>query len=87
MKGLRKYGYYEIANELRQKTLDAVNKWYTKTGSIFEFYDPENKTSPFACERIGKPVFPPDWRKHPHSVCDFNWSACFTLLLIQNENF
>jgi len=87
MKGLRNYGYDDYANEIKQKTLEVVNKWYKKTGSIFEFYDPEDQLSPFACERIGKPVNPPDWRKHPHSVCDFNWSACFTLLLIQNENF
>ena len=87
MKGLRRYGYNQYADELKQKTLDAVNKWYKKTGSIFEFYDPEDKLSPFECDRLGKPVSPPDWRKHPHSVCDFNWSACFTLLLIQDENF
>ena len=84
-RGLKKYGYNELADELIAKILDAVNKWYKKTGSIYEFYDPENKIPPYQCERKGKPITPPDWRKHVHSISDYNWSACFTLLFIQNE--
>lgn len=85
VKGLREYGYDEIAEELKQKTLDFVDKWYKKTGVIFEYYDPENKLSPFECDRLGKPAYPPDWRKSVHPISDFNWSSCFTLLFIQDE--
>ena len=86
-RGLTDYGYCDVAERLRNKTLQAVNEWYEKTGSIFEFYDPENKTSPFECERKGPPVSPPDWRKHMHSISDYNWSACFTMLFIQREYY
>ncbi len=85
IRGLKKYGYDEIAEELKNKTLEAVNKWYKKTGVIYEFFDSRDEVYPYECERKGKPTTPPDWRKHVHSISDFNWSACFTLMLIQNE--
>lgn len=85
IKGLKNYGYDDVAEELKRKTLEMVNKWYKKTGAIFEFFAPEGETAPYECERKGKPSTPPDWRKHIHSIVDFNWSACFTLLFIQDE--
>lgn len=85
IKGLQNYGYGELAETLRIKTLETVEKWYKQTGAIFEFYDPEDKLLPYLCERKGKNGYPPDWRKHVHSIIDYNWSACFTLLFIQNE--
>ena len=85
IKGLYKYGYNELAEELKMKTLDAVYKWYKKTGVIYEFYDSKDEIYPYQCERKGKPTTPPDWRKHVHSISDFNWSSCFTLLFIQDE--
>ena len=80
--GLRKYGRMDIADELRRKTLEAVNKWYEVTGNIFEFYDPDNKVNPFHLKRKGIPPVEPDYRVHIHAITDYNWSACFTELLI-----
>lgn len=85
MKGLYKYGYSDLAKTLKEKTLQTVYKWYKKTGVIYEFYDSQDKIYPYQCERKGLPVTPPDWRKHVHSISDFNWSSCFTLLFIQDE--
>lgn len=85
IKGLLNYGYDDLAYELKEKTLAAVNKWYKKTGAIFEFFDSADEVIPYKCERKGKPTTPPDWRKHVHSIIDFNWSACFTLMFIQND--
>ena len=85
VKGLHRYGYVDLAEELKTKTLEAVNKWYKKTGVIYEFYDSKDAIYPYECERKGKPITPPDWRKHVHSISDFNWSSCFTLMFIQNE--
>lgn len=85
--GLYRYGFNKEADELRNKTLETVNKWYKKTGSIFEFYDPKDEVSPFMCARKGAPLKHPDYRKHVHSISDYNWSACFTLLLIQRKIF
>lgn len=87
MMGLRKYGYNDVAEELKNKTLETVLKWYKKTGTIFEFYDSRDEVYPYQCERKGKPSSPPDWRKHVHSIVDFHWSSCFTMLMIQNEMY
>ena len=80
--GLRKYGYTDIAEELREKTLASVNKWYEKTGNIFEFYDADDKICPFNLKRKGEQPPKPDYRLHVHSITDYNWSACFIELLI-----
>ncbi len=80
--GLRKYGYTKIAEELREKTLSAVNKWYEQTGNIFEFYDADDEICPFHLKRKGEQPEKPDYRVHVHSISDYNWSACFIELLI-----
>ncbi len=80
--GLRKYGYTEIAEELRRRVLDSVNKWYEKTGTVFEFYDADDKISPFYLKRKGECLDTPDYREHIHSISDYNWTACFVSLLI-----
>ncbi len=85
IKGLKNYGYDDLADELLNKTLEMVNKWYKKTGTIFEFYDAEDKVAPYHCDRKGKQPKTPDWRKHVHSIADYNWSACFTIMFIQKE--
>lgn len=80
--GLRKYGYYEIAEELRTRTLNAILKWYEETGNVFEFYDADDSVNPFYLKRKGEQPEKPDYRKHVHSISDYNWSACFTTLMI-----
>lgn len=85
IKGLKNYGYDDLADELLRKTLEMINKWYKKTGTIFEFYDPNDKVAPYRCDRKGKARKVPDWRKQVHPIVDYNWSACFTLMFIQGE--
>ena len=85
IKGLKQYGFKKEADEVRNRTLEMIDKWYKKTGVVFEFYDPEDQISPFYCERKGKQPKVPDYRKHVHSIADFNWSCCFAMLLIQGD--
>lgn len=80
--GLRRYGYLKEAEELRRRVLDSVNKWYEETGTVFEFYDADNKISPFMLIRKGKVLEVPNYREHVHSISDYNWTACFVTLLI-----
>jgi putative isomerase len=80
--GLRKYGYADLAEELRRRTLESVNKWYQQTGSIFEFYDADDQICPFQLKRKGMQRMEPDYREHIHAITDYNWSACFIELLI-----
>ncbi len=81
-RGLRRSGFDELAKTLREKTLESVNRWFEQTGEIFEFYDPMDQTEPWYLERKGKQPPEPDYRILYHSITDFNWSACFTLLML-----
>ena len=81
--GLRRYGYETEAAELRSRVLASVNRWYLRHGTVFEFYDADDRISPFELKRKGPPVLPPDWRKHMHSITDYHWSACFTRLFLE----
>ena len=83
--GLRKYGYNELAAEIRDKTLGAVQKWYNEGGSIYEFYDINNKINPTLLTRKAVTQTEPDWRKHMHAICDYGWSAAVTALLISER--
>ena len=82
IKGLRNYGFDEEADELREKTLAAVLHWFEETGAVFEFYDPEGKVVSWKMQRKGEQPDPPDYRKKLHAITDYNWSACFVLLMI-----
>jgi hypothetical protein len=84
LRGLYRYGHKEVADELRERTLSAVLKWYRETGNLFEFYDADDEVCPFYLNRKGKQPEKPDYRVHVHAITDYNWSACFTLLMLQN---
>lgn len=83
VKGLRNYGFFEEAESLKELTLKTVNEWYQKTGNIFEFYDCENSINPFHLKRKGIPPQKPDFLQHVHSITDYNWTASFIMMLIQ----
>ena len=83
--GLQQYGFDALARELRETTLRSVNRWFEETGCVFEFYDALDKTEPWHLERKGPQPKEPDCRIHYHSITDFNWSACFTLLMIEGQ--
>ena len=85
IEGLRNYGLNELADLIKEKTLDNIIKYFDKTGCIFEFYDPENKLIPWKMNRKGEQPPVPDFRIRYHSISDFNWSACFTLLMILDK--
>lgn len=82
MIGLKKYGFFEVLDELCDRTLSGVYKWYEKTGNIFEFYDADDEVNPFMLNRKGPALKIPDYRAHVHSITDYNWSASITMLLI-----
>lgn len=82
--GLRRYGYHALADAIKNQTLQSVNRWFETQGGIFEFYDAQDETSPLLLNRKGPQPSVPDYRLHYHAISDFNWSACFTMLMIQN---
>lgn len=51
--GLKRYGFEDVADELRRRSLRGIQYWYEETGGIFEYYDPERETHPFWLHRKG----------------------------------
>ena len=82
--GLRRYGFDDEAQRLLERTLQCVDRWFRETGNVFEFYDAEDVTAPWRLNRKGPQPPVPDYRIRMHAITDFNWSACFTLLMIQD---
>ena len=82
--GLRRYGFDDEAQRLLERTLQSVDRWFRETGNVFEFYDAEDETAPWRLNRKGPQPPAPDYRIRMHAITDFNWSACFTLLMIQD---
>ena len=82
IKGLRDYGYGDFADELKTKTLDTVNLWYKRTGTVFEFYDSENSIPPFCFNRKGVVHEPYDFRVKYQTIRDYGWSITLTFDLL-----
>lgn len=77
-KGLMKYGFKKTATGLLLKTKNAVEKWYGEKGSIFEFYDPDNKIPPRDLPRK-------DWlgtRGWTRTITDYQWSAAIYVAIL-----
>ena len=81
-KGLAEYGYVEISDEIINKTLETVNTWYHRTGTIYEFYDSENLIPPSCFNRKGQVFEPYDFRIKYQTIRDYGWSTTLTFDLL-----
>ena len=73
-KGLADYGYHELSKKIKDTTLDVINEWYNRTGTVYEFYDSENRIPPFCFNRKGQVAEPYDFRLKYQSIRDYGWS-------------
>lgn len=78
-KGLAEYGHTLLSQKIKEKTLSIINEWYNRTGTVYEFYDSENRTPPFCFNRKGAVVEPYDFRIKYQSIRDYGWSITLTL--------
>lgn len=74
MKGLAEYGHNDPAEEIRNKTVSIIDEWYKRTGTVYEFYDSENKIPPFCFNRKGDVFEPYDFRVKYQTIRDYGWS-------------
>lgn len=81
-KGLYCYGYNALADRIREKTIEVVNEWYEKNGTIYEFYDCENKKAPSTLRRKGDAVEPYNMRVRCQTIRDYGWSCTLTCDMI-----
>ncbi|HIE50323.1 MAG TPA: hypothetical protein EYP85_01070 [Armatimonadetes bacterium] len=72
--GLDRYGFTALARELRQRTVEEIARWYERTGTVWEFYDPEGEASPADLPRKGT----------CGAIRDYGWSAAlFVQMLLE----
>lgn len=72
VRGLQACGQDDAAARLRRGTMAAIEGWYERCGTIYEFYDPFDAVAPHAMPRKG----PNDPSSPYHQVIhDFGWSA------------
>lgn len=83
--GLEDYGYIELANEIREKTLDMITKQYFKDGIVYEFYDPLGEREPRELNRKGPAIEPYDYRIRFQSIRDFGWSCTLYPAMIMDQ--
>ena len=72
--GLAEYSYKELSEKIKNKTLEVINEWYKRSGTVFEFYDSENRIPPFCFNRKGEVVEPYDFRVKYQTIRDYGWS-------------
>ena len=72
--GLAEFGYAALSDEIQAKTLEVINEWYNRTGTVYEFYDSENRIPPYCFNRKGAVVEPYDFRVKYQSIRDYGWS-------------
>lgn len=83
--GLRDYGYTDLSEKIKDKSLDIINEWYKRTGTVYEFYDSENKTPPFCFNRKGEIVEPYDFRVKYQTIRDYGWSITLAFDMLNDK--
>lgn len=76
--GLSDYGFEAFSEKIKNTTLDFVNLWYNRTGTVFEFYDSENLIPPYCFNRKGEIFEPYDFGVKYQSIRDYGWSVTLT---------
>ena len=73
--GLNRYGENALADEIIDKTVFHMNKWYEETGTIFEFYDSVSMKTPKVLNRKGVFFEPYGFEMRMQSIRDYGWSC------------
>lgn len=80
--GLKEYGYQQLAAEIIGKTIEAISFWYGHDGTIYEFYDCQDRVSPARLNRKGSPVEPYDFRIKMQNIRDYGWSSALFVAMV-----
>jgi neutral trehalase len=75
--GFTRCGRPDVAEHIRRRTLDVMQRWQTERGCIFEFYDDDDQVPPPDLPRKGKNA--PEIHPYHQVMHDFGWSATLAL--------
>ncbi len=83
--GFRAYGYDDLSRKIREKTLSVINEWYKHTGTVYEFYDSENRIPPSCFNRKGEVFEPYDFRVKYQTIRDYGWSVTLAFDMLNEK--
>lgn len=72
-RGFSASGRTDLARKLCEHTMDEIERWYVRLGSLFEFYDEFGKVPPDQLPRKGRLEAMSAFHQGVH---DFGWTAC-----------
>jgi putative isomerase len=78
--GLERYGYHDLAAEIRDRTLAEVDRWYQALGCLYEYYDCRGQAPPPQLNRKGAPGSAGG--AGFGVIADYNWTAAWTALML-----
>ena len=85
-KGLYNYGFKSEADEIIEKTIAVMSKWYKNDGVIYEYYDSSDVLSPSRLNRKGHAVFPYMPHIKMQTIKDYGWSCALAIdMIISNR--
>ncbi len=85
IKGLREYGYIGLADEIKEKTINAITFWYEHDGTVYEYYDALNRKSPRKLNRKGPCIEPYSFEIRYQSIRDYGWTCSVFADLIMEK--
>ncbi len=74
--GLRRYGYHALADELRQRTIDELVRWFEATGTLWEYYDSAAVRSPADLPR----------GRRTGALPEYAWTAASLVMLLEEPS-
>jgi len=77
--GLDRSGFAAEANEIRQRSIDVIHKWYRHTGCTYEFYDCEDRIPPLAMDRKSRSAYADGLT----NISDYHWTAAMFVAMCQ----
>jgi neutral trehalase len=77
-RGLDRYGYSDLARDLRQRPLAEIERWYLRYGSVFEFFD----GTPPPPNLIRKGRTAPEFCPLHQVIHDYGWTAALYVDLV-----
>lgn len=83
IEGLKNYGFNDIADKLKKRTIEEISHWQTIDGVTYEFYDSEASTDPLYLHRKDKGGPQPRMLVHlGTNIRDYNWTAALYVDLV-----
>jgi len=82
--GFDRYGMFDVAAELRQRTTSQIEKFCEQLGVAFEFYDDRDEAAPPALMRKGRCA--PEASPYHQVLHDYGWTATLYADMIYSQS-